>query len=81
MQRSTAGRGVIVIGFIKGRPSGIVAVLEGTTGDVEFVGHDELIFRAVYEGGGCVEGFGGVFVDPGAFCRVEEEKGEENPHG
>lgn len=40
MQGSTARGGVVVVGFIQCRPGGVVAVGEGSVGDVEFVGHD-----------------------------------------
>jgi len=72
MQGSTARGGVVVVGFIQCRPGGVVAVGEGAVGDVEFVGHDKFVLGAVDERGGFVQGFGGVFVDPGALYRAEE---------
>mmetsp|Transcript_25876 Transcript_25876/g.53507 ORF Transcript_25876/g.53507 Transcript_25876/m.53507 type:complete len:213 (-) Transcript_25876:132-770(-) len=74
VEGSAARGGVVVVGFVEGRPHGVVAVGEGAIGDVEFVGHDEVVGGAVDEGGGGEEVGGRVFVDPvgGGGMEVEE---------
>ena len=84
VEGSSAGRGVVVVGFVECGPGGVVAVGEAAVGDVEFVGHDEVVGGAVDEGGRGVQRGGRVFVDPvGGYVHMldVQERGQRDQSG
>jgi len=64
VQGSAAARGIIVVALVQRRPRRVVSVGEGPAGDVEFVGHHEVVGRPVDEARRRAQMRRGVLVDP-----------------